>query len=154
MIALVKRYFSKNAAGDGKKEHDDSHDPAVAMCALFLEMANIDGQFSDSEKESILSMMKSEYGLTDALVEELMAAAEKEREQSIDLWQFTNLINQNYTIEEKSKIIEMFWKVAYADGRLDSHEDYLLHKLAKLLRLSHKQLIDAKLNAKRTKSGS
>ena len=50
--------------------------------------------------------------------------------------------------EGKLRIIEMFWKVAYADGRLDSHEDYLIHKLGKLLRLSHKQLIDAKLKTK------
>ena len=41
--------------------------------------------------------------------------------------------------------IEMIWQVAYADGRLDSHEDYLVHKLATLLRLDHKQLIEAKL---------
>ena len=39
----------------------------------------------------------------------------------------------------------MVWKIAYADGRLDKHEDYLVHKLAKLLRLTHNQLIDAKL---------
>jgi uncharacterized tellurite resistance protein B-like protein len=40
----------------------------------------------------------------------------------------------------------------YADGKLDKHEDYLVHKLANLLRLTHKQLIEAKLKVK--KSGS
>ena len=148
MMVPVKRYFSKKSGGGEEKERNDSHDPAVAMCALFLEMANIDGEFSDSEKESVISMMRSEYGLSDEIVEELMAAANEELEQSIDLWQFTNLINQNYSLAEKLRIIEMFWKVAYADGRLDSHEDYLIHKLGKLLRLSHKQLIDAKLKIK------
>ncbi|MFC1579373.1 TerB family tellurite resistance protein [Thermodesulfobacteriota bacterium] len=147
MISLLGRYFSKKREDGGEKD-PNAHDPAVAMCALFLEMANIDGKFSDSEKESILSMMRSEYGLSDEIIKELMAAANEELEKSIDLWQFTNLINQNYSPEEKSRIIEMFWKVAYADGRLDSHEDYLIHKLGKLLRLSHKQLIDAKLKIK------
>ena len=42
-------------------------------------------------------------------------------------------------------IVEMVWKIAYADGFLDKHEDYLVHKLANLLRLTHKQLIDVKL---------
>jgi uncharacterized tellurite resistance protein B-like protein len=148
MMALVKKYFSKNPGGRGKEQGSDVHDPAVALCALFLEMAHIDGEFSESEKERILSMMKSEYGLSHGIVEEFMAAARKEREQSIDLWHFTNLINQNYSPEEKTNIIEMFWKVAYADGKLDSHEDYLLHKLAELLRLSHTQLIEAKLKVK------
>jgi len=148
MIALLSRYFSKKREDGEEKDRNESHDPAVAMCALFLEMANIDGEFSDSEKERIIPMMRSEYGLSDEIVEELIAAANEELEQSIDLWQFTNLINQNYSPEEKLRIIEMFWKVAYADGRLDSHEDYLIHKLGKLLRLSHKQLIDAKLKTK------
>ena len=58
--------------------------------------------------------------------------------------QITNLINQNYSIEEKIRIIEMIWKLAYTDGKLDKHEDYLVHKLARLLRLTHKQLIEAK----------
>jgi len=43
--------------------------------------------------------------------------------------------------------MELVWKLVYADGILDKHEDYLAHKLAKLLRLSHRELIDAKLKA-------
>lgn len=148
MMAFVKRYFSKTPGGREKEQDNDSHDPIVALCALFLEMVHIDGRFSETERERILALMQSEYGLSHDIAEELMAAAKKEREQSIDLWQFTNLINQNYTPEEKSNIIEMFWRLAYADGKLDSHEDYLLHKLAELLRLSHSQLIEAKLRAK------
>ena len=75
----------------------------------------------------------------------MIESSESELEKSIDLWKFTNLINQNYTLEEKLKVIETVWEVAYSDGELEKHEDYLVHKVATLLRLSHKQLIDAKL---------
>jgi uncharacterized tellurite resistance protein B-like protein len=74
-----------------------------------------------------------------------MQAAEDELEKSIDLWQFAKRINENYSTEEKIKIIETVWHLIYTDGVLDQHEDYLVHKLAKLLRLTHEQLIDAKL---------
>jgi uncharacterized tellurite resistance protein B-like protein len=47
----------------------------------------------------------------------------------------------------------MIWRIAFADGNLDKHEDYLVHKLAKLLRLTHKQLIEAKLRAKEIGEG-
>ena len=80
---------------------------------------------------------------------EMVKAAQTAREISIDLWRFTSLINRNYTEEEKMRVMEMIWKVIYADGRLDGHEDYLVHNLAGLLRLSHSQLIEAKLRAKR-----
>jgi hypothetical protein len=39
----------------------------------------------------------------------------------------------------------MIWEIVYIDGKLDQYEDYLVHKLGKLLRLTHQQLINAKL---------
>lgn len=116
-----------------------------ATCAILLELAYIDGDFSDIEKDHIISAFKKDYNLAEEDILELMEASEKEFQDSIDMWQFTNLINKNFSLEEKIQVIETVWKVAYADGILDQHEDYLAHKVAKLLNLSHKQLIDTKL---------
>ena len=146
MIDLVKSFFGKRSASTGPShETQGVHDVRIATCALFMEMASIDEEFTDSERERILSILRGHFGLSDDHAAELMSLAKKELEQSIDLWQFTNLINQNYTEEEKIRIIEMVWEIVYTDGTLNEHEDYLVHKLAGLLRLSHKQLIDAKL---------
>jgi uncharacterized tellurite resistance protein B-like protein len=146
MIDRLNKFFKKSKETDPvNHKKDGPHDIRIATCALFLEMANIDNEFSDSERESIISILKKEYYLSDEYVTNLIGATEKELKKSIDLWQFTNLINQNYPKDEKISIIEMVWKIVYADGALDKHEDYLVHKLAKLLRLNHKQLIDAKL---------
>lgn len=151
MIDMVKKFFSKNSNEISLSQPKDStHDIRIATCALLLEMSNIDGEFSEMEKEHIILMMKNDYGLTDEESSALMTASNEELENSIDLWRFADLINQNYSIEEKEKVIEMVWRVAYADGHLESHEDYLVHKLAKLLRLSHSQLIEAKLTVIRS----
>jgi uncharacterized tellurite resistance protein B-like protein len=145
MISRVKKFFGKSREiPSPAQETENHHDIRVATCALFLEMANIDGEFSDSEKEDIISILKKDYYLSDEYIAELLEASKGELKRSIDLWQFTNLINQNYSPEEKISIIEMVWKIVYADGKLDKHEDYLVHKLAKLLRLTHEQLINAK----------
>lgn len=146
MMNLVKRFFGKDRkirSSDAKET--TTHDIRVATCALLLEMAQINGEFSYSEQESIISILKRDFQLSDQYVAELIRASDEELRQSIDLWQFTNLINQHYSTEEKIRIIEMVWKIIYTDGKLDKHEDYLAHKLAKLLHLTHKQLIDAKL---------
>ncbi len=63
----------------------------------------------------------------------------------MDLWQFARLINENYTNEEKIKIIETLRRIVYVDGKMDQYEHYLMNKLKNLLRLSHNQLIAAKL---------
>ena len=55
--------------------------------------------------------------------------------------------------QKKTQIIEMVWEIIYIDGKLDQHEDYLVHKLARLLRLSHKQLIEAKLKILHGRAG-
>ena len=146
MIELVKKFFSKdNISPMPESSRETSHDVRVAACALLLEMAHIDGEFNDSEKEQIIQTLEEDHGLSEEAAAELLKAAKEELKGSIDLWQFTNLINRNYSLEEKIRIIEMVWLLAYADGILDKHEDYLLHKMANLLRLTHKQLIEAKL---------
>jgi len=146
MKDLLKKFFAKttNEASAGKSV-PTSPDVRIATCALLLEMANIDGEFSELEKERIVEALTNNYQLSAEHAAALMKAADDELEKSIDLWQFAKLINENYSTEEKIKVIETVWQVIYTDGILDKHEDYLVHKLAKLLRLSHKQLIDEKL---------
>jgi uncharacterized tellurite resistance protein B-like protein len=147
MIDLVKKFFKKSS-GNRVPEHLEKRcqNIQVATCAILLEMARIDNEFSKEEQESLIHILKERYGLSHEDTEELIQASDEELEGSIDLWRFTNLINRDYAIEEKLDIIRTVWEIAYADGRLDKHEDYLLHKLAELLHLTHKQLIDAKLS--------
>ena len=146
MIDVMKKFFQQEEI-EGKEisEEDRTQKIQVATCALLLEVAHSDDEFSEIEEDNIVRILEKDFNLSDEYAQELMALSEKERKESIDLWKFTNLINLNYSLEEKLGIIEMIWELAYRDGKLDQHEDYLMHKLSNLLRLNHKQLIDAKL---------
>ena len=117
----------------------------LAVCALLLEMAQADGEFTDEEMAEIVSLMKKEFRLSREDVEDIMVLAEEERQESIDLWQFSELISDRCDRDEKLRILDTLWSVVYADGILDRHEDYLMHKLAYVLNLSHKELIESKL---------
>ena len=90
-------------------------------------------------------ILKEKYGLSQEHADALVAEADKELEDSVDLWQFARLINDNYSLNEKIEIIETLWRMVYVDGKMDAYEHYLMNKLKNLLRLSHDQLIDAKL---------
>ncbi len=150
MMDILKKVFGKTSE-EGKQGggRDVSHDIRIASCALLLEMSQIDDEFSDSERDRIMSILKKNFQISDEHAEALLKASKEGLDGSIDLWRFTNLINKNYSPEEKFGLIEIIWKVAYADGKLDKHEDYLVHKLAQLLRLDHTRLIEAKLKVKR-----
>ena len=146
MIDVVKKFFSK-ATGEVSKgaNQNTEHDIRVATCALFVEIARIDEKFTDAEMETILSILKEKYGLSPKHADALIAEAEKELDQSVDLWQFASLINDHYSNEEKIEIIETLWRIVYVDGKMDQYEHYLMNKLQTLLRLTHEQLITAKL---------
>ncbi len=151
MLDMVKRFFGKITEGASKTvDQKTNHDIRVALCALLVEMARIDETFTQTEMETILSILKENYGLSQDYAEALIAEAEKELEQSVDLWQFSNLINENYSNEEKIEIIETLWRIVYVDGKMDRYEHYLMKKLKNLLRLSHDQLIEAKLKVLRS----
>ena len=81
-------------------------------------------------------------------IDELIEKAYQKRKDAIDLFAFTRYLNQNYSKEEKLKVMESVWRVIHIDGRLEGHEDHFAHKLANLLRLTHKELIDAKISAR------
>ena len=146
MMDAVKRFFNKatpkvNEASGRNTEHDIR----VATCALFVELAHIDEKFTQEEMNTIVSILKERYGLSPEHADALIAEAERQLEKSVDLWQFSNLINKNYSTEEKIEIIETLWRIVYVDGKMDQYEHYLMNKLQNLLRLSHDQLIAAKL---------
>lgn len=145
MFGIAKRFFSQPAAGTDTTGRGTDHDVRVAVCALFLEMGSIDETFTAQELETVVTVLKERYGLSSEHTEALIAEADRELEKSVDLWQFARLINTNYTTDEKIEIIEILWRIVFVDGKMDKYEHYLMNKLHGLLRLSHDQLIDAKL---------
>lgn len=155
IMDLLRKPFGRGKPREPTRDaRADLGDVRIAACALFLEMARVDGEFSDEERSRILAILKNEYHLSEDDALELIQATDQELEKSIDLWQFTKRINQGHSEEEKIRIIQMLWKIVYADGTLDKHERYLVHKLSGLLRLSHEELIDAKLRAIRESNAS
>jgi uncharacterized tellurite resistance protein B-like protein len=146
MLDIVKRFFSKTATEPSKNaDQPMEHDVRIAACALFVEMARIDEKFTSTEMDTILSIVQERYGLSREHADALVTEADKELDKSVDLWQFARLINENYSIDEKIEIIEILWRMVFVDGKMDRYEHYLMNKLKNLLRLSHDQLIAAKL---------
>jgi uncharacterized tellurite resistance protein B-like protein len=147
MNDLLRRLLGKvKPKGSAETKEPDLRDIQTATCALFLEMARTDGEFDESEQDRVLSILRNDYDLSEEDALALIEETNHELEQSIDLWQFTKRINLSYSKEEKVRVIRMLWQIVYADGTLDKHEHYLVRKLSKLLRLSHEELIDAKLS--------
>lgn len=117
----------------------------IATCALFLETARVDEEFSQEEREHIIHICRTKFGVSLDIVNELLRLTDTELNESIDYRQFTNLINEHCTVEDKQKLLEQLWQIVYADGKLSSREEWIVRKLAALLKLDHQHFIASKL---------
>ncbi len=126
----------------------------VAVCVLLVETASADDEFHESERQQICRALQGHFGLSAEEVEELLEYTLNHKDHSHDLWKFTNHINKSCNRPEKMAIVEEVWRVIFADGQLDGHEDYLVHKLAKLLNLPHPALIEAKMTVRKEQRDS
>ena len=145
MLALLVKYF-KTAEGVDSRSLETKI--LIATCVLLLEIANSDDEFSPVERETIHRILEEELEIPREEIDQLLNLAVRDRQNSVDIWEYTNLINQYFSTSEKIQLVERIWRVIYADGKVDQFEDYLAHKLADLLRLSHDDFIQAKLRAK------
>ncbi len=127
------------------ESQDDTH---IALCVLLIEAAHVDGECSDEEMAHVIDTLTDKCGVSKEDIADLIEKAYQQRKDAIDLFTFTRYLNQNYSKEEKLKVMESVWRVIHIDGRLEGHEDHFAHKLANLLRLTHKELIDAKISAR------
>lgn len=149
MLSKISDFFNSHMHVESLESPVDNSDRiSMATCALLLEIAHADSEFNDEEKEKIIIILKNKFNLNSSDAQSLIELADLERKESLDLWQFTNLINQNFTREEKIKVLEVLWSVVYADGKVDMHEEYLMRKLSFLLNIDHSDMIDTKIRAR------
>lgn len=116
----------------------------IAAAVLLLEMAHADNNHDPQEYDEIRRQLKAHFGLEQDEVEELMSAATPQADAAVSLYQYLKTLNNGLEIAEKREVLEMLWRVAYADNVLDAHEEHLLRELAELLYLPHEQFLKAK----------
>jgi|GEM_PF-58906 len=128
----------------------DARNPDVrlAACALMLELAWADDEFTGEEREHVESAVRRHWGLDEERADELIRVAEGARRNATDLFQFTRLIREHYSLGQKMVLAEILWGLVYADGELSSHEDYLMRKISGLLDLKVAYLSEARNRAR------
>jgi uncharacterized tellurite resistance protein B-like protein len=148
MLDSIKSFFrssmSPSPAVDTKESRKDLR---LAACALLLELAHADDEFTDAERKHLESAVRRQFGLDHAQAERLVKLAEEERHRAVDLWQFTNLIAESYSLGQKMVLAEIMWGLVYSDGDLAGKEDYLMRKICNLLRLEPGYLAEARRRA-------
>jgi len=125
------------------EEPDATLESLLAACGLLLELASADGTFSDDERKRILAILRDEYQMFVGDAEELMNLAEEILRDAEDDSEFTRIINEHYSLPEKLFLVELLWRIVYADGKVDDKEEDLIDKVAKQLDVPKKEILKA-----------
>ncbi len=145
MIESIRQFFMANMAEPDVEGGDNlTGDLRLAACALLLELAYADDNFSEGERIHLKDAVRRQFGLDEEQAGELIDLAEGQRSDAVDLWTFTNLVAEHYSLGQKMVLAEAMWGLVYSDGELASREDYLMRKISGLLRLEPGYLAEAK----------
>jgi len=152
MLDAIRQFVSGRLLGAdripaGAAAESNDRRLQLAACALLLELAHADDEFTPDEQRHIEQVIGERFALGEADVAELMRLAEAERSQSLDHFQFTRLIAAQYDLRQKMALAELMWGVILADGRLSDHESHLLRKLSTLMQLEPAYLAQARRSA-------
>ncbi|MGQ0562184.1 MAG: TerB family tellurite resistance protein [Gemmatimonadota bacterium] len=131
---------------NGETRH--SHDPLhLAACALLLELAHADDEFTADERDHVHAVLMRHFALDPETAQQLMELADQQRREAVDIFQFANLVRTGYDIGQKTLLAEIMWGLILTDGEIARHESYLLRKIANLLDLEPGYLSQARAAA-------
>jgi uncharacterized tellurite resistance protein B-like protein len=143
MLKAIQDFFREQMAADQSGRHDP-HCLQLAAAALLFEMLRADQNEHPEEYAALQRVLQANFALSAEETQQLARLAEQEAAEAVSLYQFTGLINQHFSAEEKVQLVQMLWEVAYADGHLDRFEEALVRKIADLLHVPHRDFIQAK----------
>ncbi len=147
MIKAIQQFFDQRIRGELTRGRGDDgqHALQLATAALLIEMSRADFHVSEEEEQALTVLLEEQFGLEPAESRELLELATLEVRQAASLYQFTDLIDRHFTLEQKRSVLEMLWRLAFADGHKDKYEEYLVRKVADLIHLSHRDFIQTRL---------
>lgn len=148
MFKTIKEFFEATlSASTGQDQSATVHSLELAAAVLMVEISLADSSIQAEEQELIKQNLQSAFQLSGEEAGSLLELAEKEVDHAVSLHDFTSLLNEKLSANEKIKIVELLWQVAFADAVVDKYEEYFVRKIADLLYVSHSDYIKAKHNA-------
>lgn len=148
MLKSLIDLFDRTIAPAVESPEQARHALQLAMAVLLVEVMRSDPDMNHAERSAVLDALQHTFPLSAEESAVLFELAERTSREATDLFSFTSRINESFTTEQKVEMIEAMWRVAYADGNLDAHENHVMRRFADLLHVPHGAYANAKVRAR------
>jgi uncharacterized tellurite resistance protein B-like protein len=128
-------FFARRMRPAGSADAADTEAIRIAACALLLEIAHADDEFTTAERSHIEAIMRRHFALDEDTAREVMALAQEARSEAGAVPRFARLIRAEYELGQKMLLAEIMWGLVLVDGGIARHEAHLLHRISSLLEL-------------------
>jgi uncharacterized tellurite resistance protein B-like protein len=150
MVSVIKQFFEKyiKPTPDNLNKMSE-HSLQIATVALLIEMMRADAKIAEDERRAVMKTIMKRFHLTEEESSDIIQLSEEKIREATGYYEFTSLMNKGYTYDQKVKVIENLWEIAFTDKSLDKYEEYMVRKIADLIYVEHKDFIEAKLRVKK-----
>jgi uncharacterized tellurite resistance protein B-like protein len=126
----------------------------LATGALLVEVGRADGHIGGEERLAMRAALEAGLGLSHEDAIALLDEAEGHSRQASSLYELTEELDRALAADEKARIVELLWRVVFADARKDPHEEQRVRQIAGLLHVPHAEFIEAKIRGRAHAEGS
>jgi len=148
MLSALKKLFEERVAPEIASPEAREHGLRLAAAALLFEVVRADAAVKDEERTVMRSAVQSAFGLAREEAEDLARLAEEASRGAGSLYEFTSVVDRELPPDQKRRLVELLWLVAFADAEKDAHEEHIVRRIAALLHVPHPDFIDAKIRAR------
>jgi uncharacterized tellurite resistance protein B-like protein len=147
VLASIKKFFETEIEEPNSGHLADSK-RQLACAALLIEVATIDNRLDERELAVMHKVLQQKFGVSPEECVSLTELAKTEVDDASSTYQFTRLVNDYCSYEDKFSLIKDMWAIAFADGDLDKYEEYIIRKVSKLIYVEQVDFIRAKQAAR------
>ena len=141
------KIFKKNDALEIEEKKNDFEIDLIGS-VLAYEVARSDGDIDQEELSRLLEEIKKISNSVGKSEGDILNLIEIYSQDSVSFYEFIEDININFTKEDKLLMISFLWEVAYADSKLDLHEERLIRRIADLIKVKDIEVLKLKDKAK------
>ena len=124
------------------KEHTNIKNAATI---LLLSIANADNIIEKSEIKIIKDIIQDFFSIESEESYSIIENSMIELKQSTSYFEYAQILNENFTYQDKLDFVFCIFEVAHIDNELHFKEQHLIKQISSILNIEHHDLIKIKI---------
>jgi len=120
----------------------------LAVAVLLHEAARADYEEGDDEEAAVKRALADLFGLDARRCADVLEEGRARAKKLTSFYAPVSVIKREFTLDERIRLVEHLWRIAFANGQLNPFEDHYVRKIAHLLYVPNTQSMLARNRAR------